>query len=311
MAGSHKKTDGEAFPPAARIWTTIEQAVQKYESKIAVGVLLVLLVSVWLYSGIIFHILLAMVCYEIGKHARKVARILSEKYAMDATLLDFLARVVELLAPMMMIYCVLRSLHVVSDEVNPQILGTCSITLGLASQSVLSNFAAGLVLIIFRPFRLKDCIVVQGKMVIVTRIGIFFTHADAWVDGCENCIPNASILSASLGNVSTNELMVIRLRVHLRQGRKSCRAIRTVLEKAAASIDSGADEILEKNDAKQPERRKTVVNGPLCFGPEGMDWELEVHAPTSVFSSIRDFGNTTVHDVLMEHEVEFFEHQKL
>ena len=59
------------------------------------------------------------------------------------------------------------------------VLGTASLAIGLALQGTLSNLAAGVMLLIFRPFRIGDVIEVAGKSGIVVSLNVFMTEIAA------------------------------------------------------------------------------------------------------------------------------------
>jgi small conductance mechanosensitive channel len=84
------------------------------------------------------------------------------------------------------------------------ILGAAGLAVGLALQGSLSNFAAGVMLIIFRPFKVGDFIEAAGTSGVVEEILIFSTKMKS-PDNKQLYVPNGSILSGTIVNYSAKE----------------------------------------------------------------------------------------------------------
>jgi small conductance mechanosensitive channel len=81
------------------------------------------------------------------------------------------------------------------------VLGAASLAIGLALQGTLSNMAAGIMLLIFRPFRLGDSIEVAGKNGTVKNLNLFMTEL-ASGDNVQVLIPNGQVWGAAISNFS-------------------------------------------------------------------------------------------------------------
>lgn len=82
------------------------------------------------------------------------------------------------------------------------ILGTASLAIGLALQGTLSNLAAGVMLLIFRPFRIGDMIEVAGKSGTVVNLNVFMTEI-AGGDNVKVLLPNGQVWgTAAITNLS-------------------------------------------------------------------------------------------------------------
>jgi small conductance mechanosensitive channel len=84
------------------------------------------------------------------------------------------------------------------------VLGAASLAIGLAMQGTLSNFSAGVMLLVFRPFRIGDFVDVAGNSGTVQEIGIFSTVLHT-VDNVKVMIPNSNIYGGTVKNYSANE----------------------------------------------------------------------------------------------------------
>lgn len=81
------------------------------------------------------------------------------------------------------------------------VLGATGLAIGLALQGNLSNLASGVLLLIFRPFKIGDAVVVAGQAGVVDGIDLFTTNLDT-IDNRRIIVPNAAIF----GGVITNEM---------------------------------------------------------------------------------------------------------
>lgn len=82
------------------------------------------------------------------------------------------------------------------------VAGAISLAIGLALQGTLANLAAGVMLMLFRPFRLGDSIEVAGKSGVVRGLNLFMTEL-AGGDNVQILIPNGQVWGAAITNVST------------------------------------------------------------------------------------------------------------
>jgi small conductance mechanosensitive channel len=90
------------------------------------------------------------------------------------------------------------------------VLGAAGLAIGLALQGSLANFASGVMILVFRPFRVGDLIEVAGKLGIVTDISIFVTTINS-LDHKKIIIPNGSITSDVIVNVNGNGIRRVDL----------------------------------------------------------------------------------------------------
>jgi small conductance mechanosensitive channel len=83
-------------------------------------------------------------------------------------------------------------------------LGAAGLAIGLALQNSLQNFAAGFMLLIFRPFKAGDFVEAAGTSGVIDSIGIFSTKLHTG-DNKEVIIPNGAIYSSSITNYSSRK----------------------------------------------------------------------------------------------------------
>lgn len=84
------------------------------------------------------------------------------------------------------------------------VLGAAAFAAGMALQGTLSNFASGIMLLVFRPFKIGDLVEVGGAYGTVQGIGIFMTALDTF-DNVRYVVPNTSIWGATIKNYATHD----------------------------------------------------------------------------------------------------------
>ena len=135
---------------------TIKNLIFDYSPKVAVA-LLMLFGGLWLTSFI-----------------TKTAKKLMFKRNVEITLTNFLGNIIFWTLRTMLFITVISKLGVETSSF-VAILGAAGLAVGLSLQGSLSNFAGGILIILFKPFRVGDTIEVQGEQGTVSEILIFST----------------------------------------------------------------------------------------------------------------------------------------
>lgn len=150
------------------------------------------------------RILVALIIFLIGQMVAKiVSRVLGKVLRhtkLDRILIEFIQSLVNALLLVFVIVAALDQLGVNTNSVIA-VLGAAGLAIGLALQGSLQNFAAGFMLLIFRPFKDGDFVDTAGTSGIVEKIGIFSTTLRTG-DNKEVIIPNGSIYSGNIINYS-------------------------------------------------------------------------------------------------------------
>jgi small conductance mechanosensitive channel len=92
------------------------------------------------------------------------------------------------------------------------VIGASSLAIGLALQGTLSNMAAGVMLLLFRPFKLGDSIEVGGKSGTVQNLNLFFTEL-AGGDHVQILIPNGQVWGRAMINNSVYGTRRVALKI--------------------------------------------------------------------------------------------------
>ena len=83
------------------------------------------------------------------------------------------------------------------------VIGAAGLAVGLALQGSLSNFASGVLLILFKPFKVGDYIKAGGEAGVVVEVGILTTEMKT-PDNIKIILPNSAIMGGSITNVSAH-----------------------------------------------------------------------------------------------------------
>ncbi|HHA18278.1 MAG TPA: mechanosensitive ion channel, partial [Methylophaga sp.] len=130
-------------------------------------------VSQWLIS-IAFAIAIVVVGRIVVKWLVKLIRKLMVRSDLDPILIDFASSIANAVLLLFVFIAALDQLGVNTTSLIA-LLGAAGLAIGLALQGSLQNFAAGVMMIVFRPFKLGDFIEAGGVMGVVDQISIFST----------------------------------------------------------------------------------------------------------------------------------------
>ncbi len=137
-----------------------------------------------------------------GLVRRGVARGL-ERAKADASLVPFLSSMAYYLAITVVLIAVLNLFGIETTSL-VAVLGAAGLAVGFALQGTLSNFAAGVMILVFRPFRAGDFVDAAGVAGTVQEIGIFVTVLHT-PDNVKIIVPNSEIGGGIITNFSAND----------------------------------------------------------------------------------------------------------
>lgn len=198
-----------------RTLETMEQAAEKLKEP---GVF-----RSWLESlipgllGFALEIVLAVVVYFIGTRiirlARKILRRWLERAEADTGVKQFLDALLKYVLYFILIVIILTLFGVTAASV-VAVVGSAGLTVGLALQGSLSNFAGGVLILMLKPFRVGDYIIedTHGNEGTVAEISIFYTRL-LTADRKTIVIPNGTLANSSLTNATHSETRRIDIEV--------------------------------------------------------------------------------------------------
>ncbi|MAM24749.1 MAG: mechanosensitive ion channel protein MscS [Rhodobacteraceae bacterium] len=121
---------------------------------------------------------------------------------LDEMLFDFLASIVRYVVIGFSVLFVLNTFGVRTTSV-VAVIGAAGLAIGLALQGTLSNVAAGVMLIFFRPIKIGDFVEVAGEMGTVKQINLNFTEL-ADLSNVQVIVPNSEVWGNVITNYSVN-----------------------------------------------------------------------------------------------------------
>ena len=149
-------------------------------------------------------IVLALAIFYVGRMVvssivKLVSKLLRQR-DMDEILVSFLSSILRWVLLLFVIIAALSQLGINTNSL-VALLGAAGLAIGLSLQSSLSNFASGVMLIIFRPFTKGDFVEAGGATGVVDNISIFTTTMTT-TDNKEIIVPNGAILGGNITNYS-------------------------------------------------------------------------------------------------------------
>ena len=150
------------------------------------------------------NIVTALLVFIVGRLVVSVIMALFKRVLgrtrMDQMLVEFLASI---LSALLLLFVIVASLDQLGVDTSSliAIVGAAGLAIGLSLQDSLKNFAAGVMLIVFRPFRAGDFVEAGGVSGIVENITVFNTVMRTG-DNREVIVPNGSIYTGVITNYS-------------------------------------------------------------------------------------------------------------
>jgi small conductance mechanosensitive channel len=195
-------------------------------------------------------LLLWIVGRTLIRWVRAMARHNLEKRKLDVTLVRYLDSVLGVVLNMLLLLAAL-SLFGVETTSFAGIIGAAGVAIGLAWSGLLSNFAAGVFMVVLRPFKVGDMICAAGVTGVVHEVGLFATTIDT-ADNIRTFVGNNKIFGDTIQNYTTNPYRRVDVKAQLANGADTTKAIallRARLAKIANVIDDPAPsvELLEFN----------------------------------------------------------------
>jgi small conductance mechanosensitive channel len=157
------------------------------------GAIAVLIIGLWL----------------AGFVERRLTRLFAKSEKIDDTVSHFLASMGKYVVIIFTGIALLDQFGVETTSL-VAILGAAGLAIGLALQGTLSNLAAGVMLLIFRPFKVGNFVEVGGQSGVVKAVSLFTTFLDTG-DNVRISIPNGSVWGSAISNFSFHDTRRIQL----------------------------------------------------------------------------------------------------
>lgn len=223
--------------------------------------------------GVATNILLAIVILIIGMWiagaVSKFVRGLGEKYdKLDNTLFKFLGSVVRYIIMAFVVIAVLNRFGVETTSI-VALLGAAGLAVGLALQGAMSNLAAGVMLMLFRPYKVGDFIDAAGRFGNVTEIDLFTTVLQTF-DNQQIIIPNSQVWGEQIVNHSHHPVRGVDMVVSVAYGENTDEARKVIDGVLAGNAHVLADpapfvEVETLNESSVDFRVRPFVKGENYF----------------------------------------------
>lgn len=182
------------------------------------------------------NLAMAIVIYIVGKIVVKLlvsafGKIMSKsKY--DDMLINFLKAI---LNAVLMLFVIIASLNELGVDTTSlaAIIAAAGLAIGLSLQGSLQNFAAGVMLLVFRPFKKGDFVDAAGVAGSVVSIGVFSTIMNT-PDNKEIIVPNGKIYSDNITNFSAKDTRRVDMKFGIGYGDDLLKAKKLLEEMIAA-----------------------------------------------------------------------------
>ena len=205
-------------------------------------------------------LILALLIFIIGriiiKKVVKVIRNNKRFEQLDPTVRGFLGNFINILLHAILIIAIISVLGVPMASVIA-VLASAGLAVGIALQGALSNLAGGIMLLVFRPFRVGDYIVAAGEEGVVREIALFYTVLTT-LDNRKVTIPNGTLMSANVVNNTAEDTRRVDLKFNVGKDSNIAEVqdlmVRTIEknekvltepEKPFARISGGSNEAIE------------------------------------------------------------------
>ncbi|MDH3509986.1 MAG: mechanosensitive ion channel [Gammaproteobacteria bacterium] len=168
--------------------------------------LLTQFISIDLLTQFGYRIIAAVLIFLIGRWVAKWLVNFARKWMAKSNLEDTLGHfLTNLLYGVLMTVIVIAAINQLGVQTTSllAVVGAAGLAIGLALQGSLSNFAAGVMIVAFRPYRVGDYIEAGGVAGTVVEVQIFTTVLKS-PDNKKIIVPNAQIMAGTIVNISAN-----------------------------------------------------------------------------------------------------------
>ncbi len=189
------------------------------------------------------NLLTALVIFFVGKWVANLLtnalRRLMQKQQVDKTLETFVGNLVRMLLMVFVIIAAISALGVQTTSF-VAIIGAAGLAVGLALQGSLSNFASGVLIVLFRPYKVGDWVEAAGISGTVVEVQILTTILRTG-DNKQIIVPNSQIMGDIITNYSANDTRRVDLVVGVSYD-DDLDSVRATIEELVAAEDRILDD---------------------------------------------------------------------
>ena len=177
--------------------------------------------------NIVATLVIIVAGYILAGVARSLVRRVSAQRRLDITIGSFVGNLAHTAILAFVIVTALGQLGVDTKSF-AAIIAAAGLAIGLALQGSLSNFAAGVLILAFRPFKAGDTINAAGIEAKVEELQVFSTTLNT-VDNKRIIVPNAALMGGTITNYTANDSRRVDLQIAIGAGQDLDKAHQVVL----------------------------------------------------------------------------------
>ncbi len=224
--------------------------------------------------SIVGKLVFALIIFLIGRQLIKLVTRMFERSRAAKTLhesaVGFISSTINITANLILVLTVVSVLGVPMSSI-VALLGSAGLAIGLALQGGLSNFAGGVMILIFRPFDVGDYIVTSGVEGTVSKVSVFYTTLIT-PDNRRIVVPNGTVSNQTITNVSAETERRLDVAVSVPAGVD-------IAAVQAALLSLAGDERVTDHE---PPAARLVGYGAGCY-----NFELRVWCRNEVFWDLK------------------------
>lgn len=211
----------------------------------------------------------------LSKVAGKLVAGMTRRAKIDETLARFFAKLVFYAGAALTVVSTISYLGIPTASF-AAILAAAGFAIGMAMSGTLSSFAAGVMLLIFRPFKVGDVITAAGVTAKVHEIELFTTTFDTF-DNRRFVVPNAKIFGDTIENISHHAVRRVDVNVGV--------AYAADLDETRAVLNAAADALAELRIEGEGRGHQVYL---LELGASSVNWVVRFWTPAKEFWNTKE-----------------------
>lgn len=248
--------------------------------------------------GFCKNLLVAIIVYLVGKYiikwTTKLVKKGLKKSHVDPSLYSFLTSIVSVVLWLLLAIVIISILGIETSSFIA-LFASAGVAIGLALSGTLQNFAGGVMILLFKPFKVGDYIEAQGFQGTVKEIQIFNTIIRT-NDAQTIIIPNGGLSTGSLKNYSTEKYRRVDLDFHFAYGGDLDEVKKAIREIQAASPLIIQGPVADSEVVAEPwtgltelaEKGVVVNTRTWCKGEDY--WTVYFYMNETVYQQLKDRG---------------------
>lgn len=241
------------------------------------------------------NILVAIVVFVIGKFVIKkivaATKAVMQKKNVEAALQGFIGSIIEVSLYLCLAIIIISILGIETSSFIA-LFTSAGVAVGMALSGTLQNFAGGVMILLFKPFKIGDYIVAQGYEGVVKDIQIFNTILVS-LDNQTIIIPNGGLSTGSMKNLSKQKYRRVDVNFQFAYGTDYMKVREEIL-----AIMNANDMILKAPIAGEP------VDGPwtglAALGESGVTIATRAWCETGNYWAVAGYMNQAVYQELKD-----------